>query len=500
MSRHGRARVSARGVVCARWVRACLTSGWRRGLARLTAYGRIGAGYVPVVVLGLAGAGMSRAADVPEQEPLSMQVGETRVLDAPGVRRVAVGDSGVIQAATADEREVIVFARGAGSTSLHIWRDNGQRSAFTVQVAPAGMRRIRGELDALLARTPGARSRAVGEKIVIEGEDLSDSDQARIAALAERYPEIIDFTSRVGWDRMIMLDVQVIEVPSSRLRELGVRWDPAAQGGLQAGLAWEAAGAGLAQRPGETPVDARFPASPAIGYFGLNALVPARLQALAQSGEAVVLAQPQLLARSGATADFLAGGEVPYTVTDEQGRSNTVFKPYGVSLSITPRADRNGTVRSRIEVEVSSVDATVSTPSGPALTTRRASTEFNVRSGQTLVLGGFLSREQSHDQSRVPGLGNLPVLGALFRSERFQRRETELAIFVTPILVDQDDPDLAERVRRGRQEVERAFPAPARINGPVRGGEHGPGWNPYAGAGTQWAPQRAPENRYDWRD
>lgn len=431
-------------------------------------------------------------------EVIDMQVGETRVMSAPGVRRVAVGDGAVIQATTADEREVIVFARGAGSTSLHVWLEEGQRMSYAVEVAPAGMRRIRSELDALLARTPGARSRAVGEKIIIEGEDISDSDQARIAALAERYPEVVDFTSRVGWDRMIMLDVQVIEVPSSRLRELGVRWDPSAQGGLQAGFAWEAAGSGLLRTPGEPPLAVGFPASPAVGYFGINALVPARLQAMAQSGEAVMLAQPQLLARSGATADFLAGGEVPYTITDENGRSNTVFKPYGVSLSITPRADRSGTVRSRIEVEVSSVDATVSTPSGPALTTRRASTEFNVRSGQTLVLGGFLSREQTRDNARVPGLGSLPVLGALFRSERFQRRETELAIFVTPVLVDQNDPDMAERVRRGRREVEEAFPDPARINGPIRGGNHGTGWNPYGGSKSQWAEPSAPANQYDW--
>ena len=432
-------------------------------------------------------------------ETLSMQAGETRVMQAPGVRRVAVGDGAVIQAATVDEREVIVFARSAGSTSLHVWLEAGPPLSYAVEVAPAGMRRVRGELDALLARTPGARSRAVGEKIIIEGEDISDSDQARIAALAERYPEIIDFTSRVGWDRMILLDVQVIEVPSSRLRELGVRWDPSAQGGLQAGLAWEAAGSGLLQTPGEPPLATGFPASPAVGYFGVNALIPARLQAMAQQGDAVMLAQPQLLARSGATADFLAGGEVPYTVTDENGRSNTVFKPYGVSLSITPRADRSGTVRSRIEVEVSSVDATVSTPSGPALTTRRASTEFNVRSGQTLVLGGFLSREQTRDSTRVPGLGSLPVLGALFRSERFQRRETELAIFVTPVLVDQQDPDMAERVRRGRLEIERAFPDAPRLNGPVRGGRHGAGWDPYGGAGSQWTDPVAPGNRYDGR-
>ncbi len=443
-----------------------------------------------------------------EPERLILQVGETAVLQAQGVRRVAVGDSQVVQATTADEREVLVFARGAGSTSLHVWTDKGGRRAYVIDVAPAGMRRVRQELDALLAQTPGARSRTVGEKIVIEGEGISDADQARIAALAQRYPEVIDFTSRVGWDSMVMLDVQVIEVPSSRLRELGVRWDGTALGGVQAGLAWEAASRGVTAPPGEPPLAAGYPARPMVGYFGLNAVLPARLQALAQSGEAVVLAQPQLMARSGSTATFLAGGEVPYATTDQEGRSTTVFKPYGVSLSITPRAERNGTVRSRIDVEVSSVDASVSTPSGPALSIRRASTEFNVRSGHTLVLGGFISREQSRDISQVPGLGSLPVLGALFRSERFQQRETELAIFVTPVLVGQDDPDMAERVRRGRAEIDGVFTETPRINGPIRGYTgpadaaalpDRPAWDPYRDPGSQWQAEPPSQSPFDVR-
>src|SRR5690606_37641654 len=207
----------------------------------------------------------------------------------------------------------------------------------------------------------------------------------------------------VGWDRMVLLDVQVVELPTSRLREFGVQWDSVSQGGLQAGLAWRP-GAGV--QPAETDVAGAPPLAMqgmgAGGYFGVNALISGRSAALAQRGEAVMLAQPQLLARSGTTASFLAGGEVPYSTTDAQGNSVTEFKPYGVSLNITPRIDRNGAIRSRIEVEASSVDTSLSVAGGPALRTRRASTEFNVRSGQTLVLGGFLSRERSEERTGLP--------------------------------------------------------------------------------------------------
>lgn len=469
--------------------------GWRRCIAR-----RAAPGFTMMwPVLAVLAAVWPLVAGCQEAEPLTLQVGETRVLAAPGVARVAVGDGSVVNAAAADGREVLVFGRAAGSTSLHIWQAGGKRRGYAVQVEPAGMRRIRDELATLLERIPDARSLIVGERIVIEGENLSDADQRRIAALAERYPEVIDFTSRIGWDRMVLLDVQVVELPRSALREWGVRWDGASQGGVAAGLAWERAGSGLSARPGEVPVDARFPAAGAAGYFGINALLSARLDALAQNGDAVVLAQPQLLARSGATANFLAGGEVPYATVDANGNSTTIFKPYGVSLKITPHVERNGTVRSRIEVEVSAVDTTVNAPGGPALSVRRAATEFNMLPGQTLVLGGFLSREQSTDLQRLPGLGDIPILGALFGSRRFQQRETELAIFVTPVLAGPDHPDLAERVARGRQVLDQAFSEPVRLNRPVRAIDARTPWDPYSGPASQWS-QGAAGNVYDFGD
>lgn len=416
-------------------------------------------------------------------EVLELQVGETRILPHPGVRRVAIGNSQVLSAVEAEGREVVVFARAEGVSSVHVWTGRDRITAYELRVVPAGTPRLRSEVQSLLARIPGARSTTVGGRILIEGDDLSDDDRARIAALADRYPDVLDFTGQVGWDRMVLLDVQVVEIPTSRLREFGVRWDGVTQGGVNAGLAWDAGSRGRMTRLGEQIIETAGPASPAAGYFGVNALLSARIAALAQTGEAVMLAQPQLLARSGASATFLAGGEVPYVSTDSRGNPTTLFKPYGVSLNITPRIDRNGVIRSLIEVEASSVDTSLSLPGGPALRTRRASTEFNVRSGNTLVIGGFLSREQGSEVNGLPLLQDIPILGALFSSRRYQRRETELAIFVTPKIVSQGEPAMADRVRRGRETLEAAFPEPPQLGttAPVEGG-----WDPYSGAGSQW--------------
>ncbi|MBO9352401.1 secretion protein [Bordetella petrii] len=439
------------------------------------------AGALGMVLLLVARPAMALAS-----APLTLEVGQTQVLRHAEVTRVAVGNGQVVSAVSVDGREVVLFARQEGASSVHVWTPAGVGAAYDVQVRPAGWALMQEEVQALLLRIPNVRSNVVGGNIVIEGDDLADDDRGRVAALAQRYPRILDFTGQVGWDSMVLLDVQVVELPSSRLREFGLQWDAVSQGGVHAGGIWQpASGVQLGDTAEAPPLAMQGMA--AGGYFGVNALVSARIAAMAQRGEAVLLAQPQLLARSGTTASFLAGGEVPYNTTDAQGNNTTEFKPYGVSLNITPRIDRNGAIRSRIEVEASSIDTSLSVAGGPALRTRRATTEFNVRSGQTLVLGGFLSRERSHERTGLPWLQDVPLLGPLFSSRRDQHKETELAIFVTPRIVSQDHAELAQRVQRGRHVLKQAFPdAPA-----LGTAAPGPGdfdWGAYMGPGSQWRP------------
>ena len=438
-----------------------------------------------------AGSGLSVAH---AETLLEMQVGEVRVLAIPDVARVAVGDGHVLNAVTTEEKEVIVFARNEGSSALQVWSADGRRQRYDVFVAPEGARRVEQELRNVLSRIPGIELSSVGDKLLIEGNGLSDDDLSRIDELANRYPQLLNFTGRVGWASMVLLDVQVLEIPRSLIRELGVRWQSPAMGGLNSAVAWDSGSRRLADRPGENVVPILFPSGPAAGYLGISALWPAKLNALVEEGNALVLAQPQLVARSGSTAEFLAGGEVPYSTTDANGGTNTSFKPYGVSLRITPRIERNGIVRSRIEVEVSSVDHALSVENGPALKTRRASTEFNVRSGQTLVLAGFLSREESRNVDAIPGLGRLPLLGSLFRSVKSQKNDTELAVFVTPVLVSADHPDIAERVREGHTLIEKGFTDSPRLINAARDHPRRPptdlvaqhAWKPWEGGGGQW--------------
>ena len=417
------------------------------------------------LLLTLALVPATLAAGMPE---LTMFQGETRVLAEPNAGRLAVGNGKVLSAAVLDEREVLLIANEVGVSALHIWTANGRNRRVKVNVVPAETPRVNREIAAFLANIPNARSAVIGDKVVVEGDHLSNRDQARIEELARRYPQIINFTNPVGWEKMVVMEVQIVEFPINMLREVGLKWN--ATGGAAIGGIW------MPGRRGDQAlhIDIRGGADtapPIVNPDGSGGPVPlssslnvlsalnmglnAQLQAMEQNGSASILAQPILSARNGAEASFLAGGEFPYSVSNVNG-TTIQFKPYGIRLEISPTVDHNGVIRARIMSEVSDLDLSVMGESGPALRTRKTATEFNVLEGGTIVLSGLLSRDVSASIDKVPLLGDIPVLGALFRSRRFQNNETELVVFVTPYAVDKHSLGQAESMLRARQRLAEA--------------------------------------------
>ena len=382
---------------------------------------------------------------------IEMFVGETRVIAEPNAGRLAVGNGKVVSAAVLDDKEILLIANEVGVSSLHIWTRNGRNRRIKVNVTPSDIPRVTREVAAFLAAIPNAKSAVIGDKVIVEGDKLSDRDLEKIAELAKRYPQIVNFTNPVGWEKMIAMDVKVVEFPTTALREIGLKWN--ATGGTVIGGIWMPF-----RRGNDGPYDINIKTGPnnlppITNPAGSTLSVPltsslnilsavnlglnAQLNLMEQNGTAVILAQPTLSARSGAKATFLAGGEFPYSVSNISG-TTIVFKPYGIRLEIEPRVDHNGVIRAKIMSEVSDIDISIPTTSGPALRTRKTETEFNVMTGGTIVLSGLLRRDVSTSIDKVPFLGNIPVLGALFRSKRFQNNETELVVFVTPVAVDKN--------------------------------------------------------------
>lgn len=353
-----------------------------------------------------------------EQMPeLELVVGESRVLPAPGVTRIAVGSGQVITANALDGKDVLVFAKGPGTTTLLVWNRSGAYQRTKVNVVASDVGRDVRELAAFLLAIPNTKVTVVGDKVVVEGDRLAEADRDKIAELARRYPLIVNFTSSGRAEPTVTMDVKVVEFPRTQLAELGMKWTAA--GGVATGGVWSPGIRGASQ-----PVLRA-------ANLGLNA----QLKALEQSGNVAMLAEPQLSTRSGDPTTFHAGGEIPYSVVTANGTA-VQFKPYGIRIDIEPRVDPSGVILAVIDSEVSMVDPSVATASGPGLLTRRTRTKFNVAPGETIVLSGLLQRHQGTDIGKAPALGEVPILGALFRSRRYQSRETELVVFVTPQLVN----------------------------------------------------------------
>lgn len=389
---------------------------------------------------------------------IEMFSGETRVIAEPNAGRLAVGNGKALSAAVMDDKEILLIANEVGVSSLHIWTRDGRNRRLKVTILPGETSRVTREVASFLTTIPNTKAAVIGDKVIVEGDNLSDRDLAKVGELAKRYPQIVNFTNQVGWEKMIVMDVKVVEFPTTALKEIGLKWGTT--GGVTLAGIWLPVRRGNGG-PYEINIPSTGPELPIVGPGGigapltsslnilgaLNLGLNAQLNLMEQNGTASILAQPTLSARSGAKATYLAGGEFPYSVSSISG-TTIVFKPYGIRLDIEPRVDHNGVIRAKIMSEVSDIDTTISTVSGPALRTRKTETEFNVMQGGTIVLSGLLKRDVSSAIDKVPFLGDIPVLGALFRSKRFQNNETELVVFVTPVAVDKNSLAMEEAMAK----------------------------------------------------
>jgi pilus assembly protein CpaC len=324
----------------------------------------------------------SQAATIVKTINVDMFAGEVKVMGRVQVTRVAVGNGDIVRAEVLKSGELLVIGQSAGSTSLRLWHTDKTQSDFNIRV--------------------------------------SDSD-----------PE-----TRIRMETMVRMRVRMIEFRKSALGKLGIDWSDSAAGPGFA-VAGDLAGNNLFRRVGEG-FAAGLPntVKPFSTYFGVASNITSRINFLASTGDATTLAEPVLSTTSGGSASFLAGGEVPYPSVGANGQTIVQFKEYGIKLNVSPSIDALGNVRTVVETEISQLDPAVSVQGAPGLLTRKARTQVNVRSGETIVISGLLSSESSKDIDKLPGIGNLPIIGSFFRTQNARNTVSELVIFVTPEIVE----------------------------------------------------------------
>lgn len=414
------------------------------GLSNTPAYGQTR------TATATRGAGATRAS--PATEPsamlsetvhtLEMRMGHSRVIESPWpVKRISISDPKVVDVQALSPSRVELMAKGLGSTDVLLWSEEEDVWHARVEVE-ADLDRLQNQLKRLFPGTSLAVTQS-GDLILISGS-LGQPAQAQ---QLERYlkatgVKYLDMT-RVAGVQQVHLKVRIAEVSRSALRVLSSDF---AFSDFTASFAVNNGGSGTFTPA--TPIgnlDRTLPVSTTV--FGSGSLGATTfeyfLQAMEQNHYLRMLAEPNLVALSGQKASFLSGGEIPIPIQQLSGNNTSVsieYRQFGVQLNFTPTVLGDGRIQLHVLPEVSELtDVGAIQILGtriPALLTRRAETTLELSSGQTFAMGGLLSHSTDANVSKVPVLGDLPVLGTLFRSVRYQQNDTELVVLVTASLVE----------------------------------------------------------------
>jgi pilus assembly protein CpaC len=465
-----------------------------------------------VAVIALASAAVAQG----DGPTLTLGVGQQKTLTLRNVQRVAIGDPEVADVKqVGGGSELLLTGVGEGRTSLLVWFRNERRASYSVVVRKQDLRELVGEVRTLLGDREGIRVRVVGDKVYLDGETITADDYERVQLVLSTYPQVKSFVrpsanakrlaaetmnkafSRaglrnvhasivggalllegsveskeelakaelvmktvgekaenlltIGSRRMVLIEVDFVEVASSDNKQVGFKPPLQIVSNQGSGAVYQL----VRPLPGDSSTQ------PAHSLAAtLSASTDFSIAARFDSGVQRVLSQPRLLCASGEKAEFTSGGEIPLLVAT-QNQFAVEFKKFGVILKVTPTADRSGNIATEIHAEVSDVDRSLSVRANgfdvPGLRIREVNTNVTVKDGETIVLSGLYNYDEDKEVSKVPFLGQIPILGELFKSRQFIERKTQLAIYVTPRLVAPDSDrvkELIQDVRKLYQEAE----------------------------------------------
>lgn len=411
---------------------------------------------------------------LPQQGPteLRVQLGKSLLIQSQEeLQRVSVTDPTVASAVVISPTQVLVNGLKAGSGTLILWDNQDRPRSFNILVE-LDINTLREALKQIL---PGESIQAVqsGGALVLTGNASSKEVSDQAAALAATLsPAVVNLVTTTEGRQVILLAVKFAEIDRTTLSQFGVtifstgagntlgvigthQFDQSAAnvgaipsgstggGGAQGS---NVVGGGIGRNNANTPASFGFSDVLNIFLFRPDLNLGATIRALQQQNVLQILAEPNVMAVNGTESTFLAGGEFPYPVV-QAGATNAVtvqFKEFGIRLNFTPRVMPNGTIRLKVAPEVSALDfANGLTVSGflvPALSSRKATTEVDLRDGQSFAIAGLMDNRTTEVASKVPVLADIPILGHLFKSRALNKTNTELLVMVTPRVVEALEP------------------------------------------------------------
>jgi pilus assembly protein CpaC len=417
------------------------------------------AAMLTALLLATAGATTSTAiAQAPAQQDngaLLLSVGESRVINlSDNLSDVVIADPNVLDVHVRSQRQVYLIAKAPGQTNVFITtRDGKMLYANAVRIG----NNLTNMDQMLKLAMPEANIQiaTMNNMLLLTGTVAAPEDAAEAERLVQTFAgdkTTVVSRLRTATPLQVNLQVRIVEVNKTLTKNIGFNLTTAdTTGGFKFGL-----GQGRAFYPqatvggpllvgttgsaGTTVVTPQTSGASLFGngnLFGLDIL--GALDLAETQGMAATLANPNLTALSGETASFLAGGEIPIPLSSSLGQVSVEYKQYGVSLAFTPTVLADGRISMRVRPEVSQLDSSAGVRLNnftiPGISTRRAETTVELGSGQSFMIGGLLSTSSNNSLDKAPFLGDLPILGNLFKSKGWRRQQTELVIIVTPYLV-----------------------------------------------------------------
>jgi pilus assembly protein CpaC len=397
-----------------------------------------------------------------DSERLHLLVGRSLVISSPApVKRVSIADPNIADAIVISPHQVLLNGRNPGGVSLVVWDESDQSQTFEIFV-DLDIMGLSQKIAEVFPSEP-VHVEASKDLVMVSGRASSKAVENQILAIVSSVtPKVVNLMEAPAppAEGQILLQVKFAEVDRTNLNQFGVNlFSPGAAAtgprstvGSASTQEYNAPGLSSLQSGNQssggtstaTSLATNFTFSNLLNFFLFRPDIDlgATIEDLEQRNVLQILAQPNLLTASGKEASFLAGGEFPYPVLQAASTSNAVtiqFREYGVRLTFTPTIQENGEIHLKVRPEVSALDysnaLTISGFTIPALSTRRVESEMDLNDGQSFAIAGLVDDRVTRILSKVPGIGDVPILGKLFQSISFNKSKTELLVLVTPKIV-----------------------------------------------------------------
>ena len=399
-------------------------------------------------------------------EPVEVSLNESKYMAASGITRLAVGNPAIADVQLLSSGDFLLVGKKAGTTSLIVWSDGGRRTEYTVYVAGNDRGMASAIQDAI--GYPKVHVQMIEDRVMLRGKVENQYEHDSALKIAGLYTGgdgsgVIDLLE-MEHPSQIRLEAQIIEINSDYTKNLGIQYwsqtpgsnsnSDSSTGNSNSGITVGTAGLFYG---GEDFSSTRKHG----GWLGSHvANVNVTLQALINEGKARILSRPSITTMSGKAANILIGGRIPIPVSDGNGNVSIDWHEYGMKLNIEPVVDSEDKITSKVHAEVSTLDYShgvkIDSFSVPGIATREAESEVNVRSGMTMAIGGLINSEDAKIVSKIPLLGDLPIIGRFFRHTSNTRDKREVIILITPTLVADDTPaPMSRRMKESYEEIER---------------------------------------------